>query len=301
MNLRQIEVLRAVIRCETTMGAARELAMSQPAVSNAIKHMERQAGFALFERVNNRLLPTADARTLFAESEGIFELYSSLNSRVQDMRERRTGHLRVIATPPVANAGLPLALQRFMSKHADVRAHIDVGDARRVLDAVQSGVSELGFVLATPRTPPSIHADVLVQSSMVCVMPPRHALATRELIRPQDLAGFPFVALHRDTAFGKAVRQSFLKVGETVDYTAETRYCHTACLLVEAHVGVSVVDPFSALAFRRGGMVVKRFEPQTPVTAYVVVSDRQAVSRLGGFFIDEMRQVLESVDVDVHA
>ncbi|QHI97493.1 LysR family transcriptional regulator [Xylophilus rhododendri] len=301
MNLRQIEVLRAVIRCETTMGAARELAMSQPAVSNAIKHMERQAGFALFERVNNRLLPTADARTLFAESESIFELHSTLNSRIQDMRERRTGHLRVISTPPLANAGLPVGLRNFMAKHADVRAHVDVGDARRVLDAVQSGVSELGFVLASPRTPPSAHAQVLVHSNMVCVMPPQHALASRELVRPQDLAGFPFVALHRDTTFGKAVRQSFLKVGETVDYLAETRYCHTACLLVESGVGVSVVDPFSALAFRRTGMVVKRFEPQTPVTAYVVVSDRQPVSRLGGFFIDEMRRVLESVDVDVHA
>ena len=64
MNLRQIELLRAVVRCETTVRAAHELGLSQPAVSNAIKHLESQVGFPLFERVNNRLFPTAEARML---------------------------------------------------------------------------------------------------------------------------------------------------------------------------------------------------------------------------------------------
>ena len=53
MNLRQLEILRAVIRHRTTVAAADELALSQPAISNALKAMEAQAGFALFERVNN--------------------------------------------------------------------------------------------------------------------------------------------------------------------------------------------------------------------------------------------------------
>ena len=64
MNLRQLEILRAVIRHRTTVAAADELALSQPAVSNALKTMEAQAGFALFERVNNRLFPTTEAMAL---------------------------------------------------------------------------------------------------------------------------------------------------------------------------------------------------------------------------------------------
>ena len=68
MNLRQIELLRAVVRCETTVRAAQELGLSQPAVSNAIKHLESQVGFPLFERVNNRLFPTAEARSLYKNS-----------------------------------------------------------------------------------------------------------------------------------------------------------------------------------------------------------------------------------------
>ena len=69
MTLRQLEILRAVLRFQTTMAAARVLGMSQPAVSAALKQMESQLGFALFERVNNRLFPTEAARMLQQEAE----------------------------------------------------------------------------------------------------------------------------------------------------------------------------------------------------------------------------------------
>ena len=69
MTLRQLEILRAIIRCRTTMAAARQLGLSQPAVSNALKAMETQAGFALFERINNRLFPTREALALHEEAD----------------------------------------------------------------------------------------------------------------------------------------------------------------------------------------------------------------------------------------
>ena len=73
MNLRQLEILRAVVRHRTTVAAADELALSRPAVSNALKTMEAQA-----ERVNNRLFPTAEAMALHKESEAIFALHAKI-------------------------------------------------------------------------------------------------------------------------------------------------------------------------------------------------------------------------------
>ena len=97
MNLRQLEILHAVIRHRTTVAAADELALSQPAISNALKAMEAQAGFALFERVNNRLFPTTEAMALYKESDAIFALHAKLENRVRDLRECRSGHLSIVA------------------------------------------------------------------------------------------------------------------------------------------------------------------------------------------------------------
>ncbi|WP_163279675.1 LysR family transcriptional regulator, partial [Enterobacter hormaechei] len=74
MTLRQLEILRAIIRYRTTVAAAGQLGLSQPAISNAIKAMEAQTGFPLFERINNRLFPTREAQMLHDEAESIFTM-----------------------------------------------------------------------------------------------------------------------------------------------------------------------------------------------------------------------------------
>jgi len=72
MNLRQLEILRAVVRTRSTVAAAQDLGMSQPAVSNAIKHAETALGFLLFDRINKRMIPTQEAQILLAEAEPLF-------------------------------------------------------------------------------------------------------------------------------------------------------------------------------------------------------------------------------------
>lgn len=69
MNLRQVEVFRAVFTTGTTARAAEVLHVSQPAVSKTIQEMERAIGFDLFHRVKGRLQPTAEGQLFFREVE----------------------------------------------------------------------------------------------------------------------------------------------------------------------------------------------------------------------------------------
>lgn len=107
MTLRQLQILRALVRHRTTVAAAEELALSQPAISNALKVMEAQAGFALFHRINNRLFPTAEVLSLHEEGEAIFALHAKLEGRMRDLRESRSGHLAIMNTPPLAYSVIP--------------------------------------------------------------------------------------------------------------------------------------------------------------------------------------------------
>jgi DNA-binding transcriptional LysR family regulator len=142
MNLRQLEILRAVIRHRITVAAADELPLSQPAASNALKTMEAQAGFALFERVNNRLFPTAEAMALYKESEAIFALQAN---RVRDLGENRAGHPAIVATPPLAYSIIPAALSAFLRRRPETRVFFDVRRYKGVIESVLSRVAELGL------------------------------------------------------------------------------------------------------------------------------------------------------------
>lgn len=287
MNLRQLEILRAVIRHRTTVAAADELGLSQPAVSNALKAMEAQAGFTLFERVSNRLFPTAEAMALYEESEAIFTLHARLENRVRDIRESRSGHLSIVATPPLAYSIIPPTMSGFLRRRPQTRMFFDVRRYEGIIEAVLGNTAELGFALGSPNHPGIAH-EVVLSGEMVCVMPPRHPLAERTEISATDLAGFPLIGLERGTRLGEAVRDSFAQADAPFAPTVEVRYCNTACVLAATGVGIAVVDPFSP---RQGGhdLVVRPFTPRTPAVAYMLWSEARPLSNLAKTFRAEVR------------
>ena len=288
MTLRQLEILRALIRHRTTIAAAEALFLSQPAVSNALKQMEAQAGFALFERINNRLFPTREAMVLYQDAEGIFALHAGLENRVRDLRENKAGHLRVAATPPLGHGVIPAVLREFQVRRPQVRVFLDVRNFEGVTESLENGLCELGFMLGEDDTAP-LTRERLQGGDMVCVMRPGHRLAALRVITPADLAQHAFIALERGTRMGEAVRESFRAAGCPFRFAVEVRYCNTACVLAEAGVGAAVVDPFSAAAGRAQGLEIRPFTPATPTSAYAAWSPGRPLSRLAEAFLQSVR------------
>ena len=95
-------------------------------MSKQIRNLEDEMGFALFERINNRLFPTTEAMALYKESEAIFALHAKLENRVRDLRECRSGLLSIVATPPLAYSIIPPALSGFLRRRAQTRVFFDV-------------------------------------------------------------------------------------------------------------------------------------------------------------------------------
>lgn len=290
MKLRQIEILRAVVRFHTTVAAAHELGLSQPAVSNAIKAMEAQLGFALFERINNRLFPTREAETLCADADPIFALHSAFETRLQDLQQNKAGHLRIVATPPLGYGVIPVALRHFLARRPRVRVFFDVRRFEGVLEKVETNVAELGFVLGLDGHP-GLVSDVVHGGEMVCVCRPDHPLAAKPIVAPADFAPYPFIALERGTRLGTALRRAFEQKSCPFNFAVEVRYCHTACVLVESGVGVAVVDSFSAAGSGRFDLAVRRFRPATPAVGYAVRSQSRPLSRLAVAFLQEVQRV----------
>jgi DNA-binding transcriptional LysR family regulator len=300
MNLRQLEILRAVIRHRTTVAAADELALSQPAISNALKTMETQAGFALFERVNNRLFPTNEAMELYKESEAIFALHARLENRMRDLREARTGHLAIVATPPLAYGIIPPTLSAFLRRRPQTRVFFDVRRYEGIIDGVLNRTAELGFAFGLPNHPGIAH-EVVHSGEMVCVLPPMHPLAERETISAADLADFPFIGLERGTRMGEAVRDSFAEAGASFQPTVEVRYCNTACVLAATGIGAAVVDPFSPHQGSGHDLVIRPFRPKTSAVAYVLWSEAEPLSRLARTFLKEVRQASRCLEAPAPA
>jgi DNA-binding transcriptional LysR family regulator len=298
MTLRQLEILRATIRCQTTMAAARELGMSQPAVSSAIRHMEGQLGFPLFERVNNRLFPTDAARVLHEDAEPLFAMHAALELKLQDLREDKVSRLRILSTPPLGHAAIPAALELFLRRHPRLRIFFDVRELDEVVRSVESGTTDLGFGLGLGHHQ-SLQVQPLFTGRMICVTRRDHPLARLPAVTPRDLADHPFIALEAGTRMGIAVRDAFLAARQPFAFRAEVRYCDTACVLAAAGLGVSVVDPFSPTRDR--GLAVRPFAPAIPSIAYAFWSARRPISQTARRFLVETMGVLDGLVAELPA
>lgn len=293
LSLRLLEIFNAVMLCRTTVGAAEEMGISQPAVSNAVRALEKQLGFLLFERANRQLTPTEEAHLLLKEIEPLFGMLRDIEHEVRDLRDGRSGRLRLIATPPLGHTAVPVALKRFLADRPNVRVNYDIRRLETVIQSVEKGAADIGFVLGVKHHP-SLAVMPLYESDMVCVMPASHPLADKSVITPSDIAGHTFIGL--ETSLGATVKAAFDRAGVPHVADVKVRYCHTACVLANAGIGVTVVDPFSAQFTQVFDIAVRRFEPTTAVVAAAISRQDTPLSLLADALIKELQACFSDKD-----
>lgn len=273
--------------------AAFELGLSQPAISNAIKHMEAQLGLPLFERVGNRLLPTVEAKAIYNDAEPLRAMSEAISGRIRDLRDTKRGHFRILATHALGRTVVAKALASFMKSRDDVRVFFDVRRMEGVIESVESGFADLGVAIA-PAHRPGMHIEPVIAGRLMVALPQRHKLSRRESLSPKDLQSERIIGLEPASRLGGLVRQSFDKAGVTYRPEVEVRHCVTACSLVQQGLGISVVDQFSAASSGGWKVDMRPFRPEIKIHACVMYLEDRQLSRLTTRFIQELRKV--SVD-----
>jgi DNA-binding transcriptional LysR family regulator len=289
LPLRLLEVFAALMRERTTVRAADALGISQPAVSSSLAALEAQLGFPLFERRNRRLVPTEEALSLHREIEPIFVMLGAVEARVRDLRAGSAGRLRIMATPPLGHTVAPVALRRFLAGRPQVSVDYDVRRAASVIEAVAFGAADVGLVLGMERRP-DVQAEVIEEAAMVALAPAGHALAGAGRLGPADLAEAGFVGLQAGSRLGQLLRGAFAEAGATYAPRVEVRYAHTAAVLVEAGLGLAVVDRFTARFVDRRALTPVPFFPAISAPCLLLTRAEAPASLLGAAFAEEVRR-----------
>jgi DNA-binding transcriptional LysR family regulator len=291
LNLRQLEIFREVMRCQTTVGAAQTLSLSQPAVSNAIRHMEAQLGFRLFDRIGNRLMATPEGQEVYRDSEPIFLIYRSFAQKLKGLKDTRSGSLRLLATPPLANAVVPGALRGFLGPRPDLHVDFDVRRADEIIEWLETGFADLGLLLE-PNERPGLERELIGSGQMLCVFPHDHPLSARSEVTVADLHQHATIALEPDGLLGSLLQRAFFAAGAGAPPAIiQTRYSATACLLAESGVGVALVDSFTAIVGSRYRLDFRPLSPRVPVNAYALYQKARSPKRLVRAFIQELKRV----------
>lgn len=291
LSLRLLEVFGAVMLHRTTVDAAEDLGVSQPAVSLSIKQLEKQLGFTLFERRSQRLVPTEEARSLFARVEPILLQLRSIETHVHDLRNSTAGNLRIMATPPLGHSVIPKVLRSYLADRPGVTVEYDVRRMEHVIEEVEVGSAELGLVLGM-ESHQAVDVRVLQSESMVALVRPDHPLAGAEVITPADCVTHGHIGLDQVSRLGLLLRYAFQAHSVPYQPRVVVRYCHTSAVLGSVGMGVSIVDRFTALSMVDQGLVVRPFQPEIRVGACLLTRRDTPLSRLASGLVDALEVAL---------
>ncbi len=122
----------------------------------------------------------------------------------------------------------------------------------------------------TLHTPAGTERTELLSLDEVCVLPPGHPLAAKEILTPEDFHSENYISLSRTDSYRQLLDQLFTEHQVKRRMIVETHSAASVCAMVRAGVGVSVVNPLTALDYAASGLVVRRFSIAVPFTVSLI-------------------------------
>lgn len=192
MDLTQLEGFLAVVRLGSFSRAAAALGLTQPGVSRQVLKLERELGTPLLLRERGNLRPTPAGERFRAFADGVLDGYHRVRSELGDLPARVEGALRIAASTTPGEFLVPGLLDSFTRQHPRVRPEVFIGDSTEVVQAVLSGLWDLGFVGAR-LTEEGLRYRAVAEDEIVLAVPATHPFARRTEIRLAELANQAFI------------------------------------------------------------------------------------------------------------
>ncbi len=256
LDLAAFEFFLSVVELGSLSKAARRHGVSQPAVSARVRGLERRLGIPLLIRASTGCGPTPDGLIIARSAEAVLAAAESLDRTAASLRAQHRSSVRLAASLTVAEHLLPQWLYRLRASHPEVAVALTVENSDRVIDLVQAGQVELGFV-ETPDPPAGLTSAVVATDYLVVICAPDHPWARRRRpVSPTQLGATPLVVREEGAGGRQTLQLRLAQLGiELANPAAEVASPAAICAAVAAGVGPGVLSNLSAkAALERGDL-----------------------------------------------
>lgn len=255
MNLIQLTVFREVMETGSISQTAKKLNRTQPAISLAIKNLERSLGLTLFERKGRRLIPVPEAHYLLTETAGVLDRLSSIASTMHGLLEGHSGSLNIAAMPGPSTIAFPNFISRSVGGNPDIRITLSTRSSPQIMELAATQNIDFGFAdFEYPAgKKPQFSAEV-ISGDCFCAMDRDNPLARKQAIAISDLDGVPMGGLHATHPFQKKVRQAFQLASATYTPNVTCQYFLPLLPFVGSGQCCTIVDPLTVATERELNM-----------------------------------------------
>ncbi|MFD3835436.1 LysR family transcriptional regulator [Streptomyces sp. NPDC058642] len=291
LDVRRMQVLRAVVSSGSVTGAAAVLGYTPSAVSQQIAALEKEARTDLLERVGRGVRPTAAGLLLTEYADTISRQVAEAETALADLLAGRTGRLSVRYFATAGASLVAPAVARLRTEHPGVQIELKLIDPEDSLPDVREGRADLALVVG-PRTSgqEGVRFLHLLDDPYLAVLPEGHPLAQAEALEMADLAEEPWVGSEWPGACLDAQLTACEAAGFRPRFVVESEDYVTAQGFVAAGLGVSLIPRLGLGVGVRPGVVVRELRSPEPARSiYAAVRETAPPQPALRAFIAAMR------------
>ena len=170
LNLDQLRTLQTVLKLGSFTGAARQLNLSQSAVSVQIRELEERCGVQLVERLGKKAYATAAGSIVVAHARRISDETDTITAAMRRFREGWIGRVQIGAALTALMYLLPPVLQKLHAEHPGIDLYVHNAPTRSMVDSVLRNELDIGLV-TLPIADKSLEITPLYQENMVAILP----------------------------------------------------------------------------------------------------------------------------------
>jgi DNA-binding transcriptional LysR family regulator len=266
ISLKQLNVFTAIAQEKTMTKAAQRLFITKPAVSLSLSELEKNLGYKIFDRVNNRLVLNSEGRQLLPLADELLERAEAIEHQFT-VDSQLTGSLNIGASDTIGNHIAPVLLNQFQQQHPCDIQQLLISNTAQIINRLLEFQLDIGLVEGKVHHP-KLNIIKWQCDEMYLVCAPSHPLTTKNKISLDDLEHSTWLLREE----GSGSREYFLNhIASNLNDWHESLQLHTTEAIINCcsqNMGLACLSQLAAQNAINDGRLIKLHYDKSLIRQY---------------------------------
>ncbi|MEZ7843647.1 MAG: LysR family transcriptional regulator [Opitutales bacterium] len=263
MHIENFKIFSDLVESESFSRAAKLNGITQSAVSQQLRAMEKHFSILIVDRSQKQFRLTREGQKLYESAKEMLYLYDKLNSELQEMKKVISGTIHISTVYSIGLHELPPYVKVFLAKFPEVNIRVEYRRANMVYEDILTNSIDLGLI-AYPQKHKQLEVLPFHDDILVLVVSPEHPFAQRNSVDIQDVAGQKFIGFEPDIPTRKATDIIFKEANIEAEPVMEFDNVETVKRAVEINAGIAILPQTTVIREEAQGLLkVLKFKNQT--------------------------------------
>lgn len=236
MKIIQLEYFCAVTRFHSIAQAAQHLYVTPPAISNAIKELEKEFSISLFTRTKNNITLTKEGELFYEKAAGLLNIINQTTSELTDIGKQITP-VRIGIPPLLSTVFFPEMLIAFHKKHPDIPVELYEYGSIRATKLVEDDVLDLALVNMNYHEIDKMNSYQILSDKIVFCVSPNHNFAKKTSISIDMLKDESLIMYNTDSVQNSTFQALFESAGIKPNIIMQASQLYTISNFIEHNLG----------------------------------------------------------------